>query len=240
MTDRSQMMQSPAYAALSPAGRKVLAAIEREVERGGGVVVIGLADFAKLCACRKAVANGLKQVDVARLCQCRQRGRVHALITSSGFRGWTGIDTDEAEAAAVAGTAAEAAARAVSRSGHSGRRRRCRSCRGTMRGDDRCHAVNPAPIPRKTMTTHQAISQPMTIIPRSTASINGIAWRGSLLRPNLKEDTCASFKHFEYLFPYSCRLCSSSSAVMAYSDRATSRCKPSAHVKSSLSYKASS
>ena len=29
--DRSQMMQSPAYAALSPAGRKVLAAIEHEV-----------------------------------------------------------------------------------------------------------------------------------------------------------------------------------------------------------------
>ena len=39
MADRLQKRGSPAYAALSEAGRKVLAAVEGVVERGGGIAV---------------------------------------------------------------------------------------------------------------------------------------------------------------------------------------------------------
>ena len=45
--DRSQMLTSPGYRALSPAGRKVLAAIESEVERSGGVVTEDIDEEAK-------------------------------------------------------------------------------------------------------------------------------------------------------------------------------------------------
>ena len=62
MVDRDT---SPAYQALSPAGRTVLAAIEREVERGGGVAVLSFNDFMRRCGVsRSACANGLKQVEL--------------------------------------------------------------------------------------------------------------------------------------------------------------------------------
>ena len=46
MTDRDS---SPAYRALSPSGRTVLAFIERQVERGGGVAAISYSDIEFLC-----------------------------------------------------------------------------------------------------------------------------------------------------------------------------------------------
>ena len=39
-SDRSQMLTSPAYAALSPSARKVLALIDSKVAHGGGVAAI--------------------------------------------------------------------------------------------------------------------------------------------------------------------------------------------------------
>ena len=63
MTDRSQMFRSGAYAALSPSARKVLAVIEREAERKGGVVTISRANIAKLCGvARPTTAYALKQL----------------------------------------------------------------------------------------------------------------------------------------------------------------------------------
>ena len=97
MTDRSQMMQSPAYAALSPAGRKVLAAIEREVERGGGVVVISFADFARRCdVSHSAAYSGLKQVALLGFASVETGPRPRRIHTIRLRDNWQGIDADEA------------------------------------------------------------------------------------------------------------------------------------------------
>ena len=97
MTDRSQMMQSPAYAALSPAGRKVLAAIEREVERGGGVVVISFADFARRCdVSHSAAYSGLKQVALLGFASAETGPRPRRIHTIRLRDNWQGIDADEA------------------------------------------------------------------------------------------------------------------------------------------------
>ena len=99
MADRSQMLTSPAYRALSPAGRKVLAAIEREVERCGGVVTVSLADFGKLCGVSKsAVAYGLKQVALLGLVSVEQRGPRQRLMNIFQLAdGWIALDADTAK-----------------------------------------------------------------------------------------------------------------------------------------------
>ena len=43
------MLASPAYAALSPTGRRVLALIEREVTRNGGVAAISYSNIKRSC-----------------------------------------------------------------------------------------------------------------------------------------------------------------------------------------------
>ena len=47
--DRLQMAQSPAYPALSPSGRRVLALIDSKVTHGGGVAVISFSDIERQC-----------------------------------------------------------------------------------------------------------------------------------------------------------------------------------------------
>ena len=47
--DRLQMAQSPAYAALSPSGRRVLALIDSKVTHGGGVAAISFSDIEQQC-----------------------------------------------------------------------------------------------------------------------------------------------------------------------------------------------
>ena len=47
--DRSRMLTSPAYAALSPSGRRVLALIDSKVTHGGGVAAISFSDIERSC-----------------------------------------------------------------------------------------------------------------------------------------------------------------------------------------------
>ena len=47
--DRSQMLTSPAYAALSPSARKVLALIDSKVAHGGGVAAISFSYIERQC-----------------------------------------------------------------------------------------------------------------------------------------------------------------------------------------------
>ena len=48
--DRSRMLTSPAYAALSPSGRRVLALIDSKVTHGGGVAAISFSDIERCVA----------------------------------------------------------------------------------------------------------------------------------------------------------------------------------------------
>lgn len=56
MADRSQMLASPAYAALSSTARRVLQVIEVEVARGNGVAAISFGDSARLCGTARSTA----------------------------------------------------------------------------------------------------------------------------------------------------------------------------------------
>ena len=95
---RLRMLTSPAYQALSPAGRKVLAAIEREVKRVGGVVVIGFADFARRCdVSHSAAYSGLKQVALLGFASVETGPRPRRIHTIRLRDNWQGIDADEAK-----------------------------------------------------------------------------------------------------------------------------------------------
>ena len=99
MVDRSQMLTSPAYQALSPAGRRVLAAIEREVRRGGGVVSISLTEFRKLTGVSQSASlYGLKQMALLGFFSVAQKGpRNRCIITISFADDWRGLDADTAK-----------------------------------------------------------------------------------------------------------------------------------------------
>ena len=56
MADRSQMLTSPAYAALSPSGRRVLALIDSKVTHGGGVAAISFSNIERQCGMSTAPA----------------------------------------------------------------------------------------------------------------------------------------------------------------------------------------
>ena len=58
--DRSQ---SPAYQALTPAARKVLAVIEGKIADGGGVATISLTNLAKLCGVSNSTAFHCTEAD---------------------------------------------------------------------------------------------------------------------------------------------------------------------------------
>jgi hypothetical protein len=63
MTDRSGLVASAAYAAMTRSGRRVLHLIEGEVERGGGTASISLYDFDRRFGCsRRATCFALKQL----------------------------------------------------------------------------------------------------------------------------------------------------------------------------------
>ena len=62
--ERTGVRQSPAYLAMTPAGRRVLDFIEREVERGGDNVPISLTTFTSDGGmCRAAARYGIKQCE---------------------------------------------------------------------------------------------------------------------------------------------------------------------------------
>ena len=68
MTDRSGVVASAAYAAMTRSGRRVLHLIEGEVERGGGTASISLYDFDRRFGCsRRATCFALKQLALLRL-----------------------------------------------------------------------------------------------------------------------------------------------------------------------------
>ena len=101
--DRDKLA-SAAYAALSPAGRKVLAAIEREVKRVGGVVVIGFADFARRCdVSHSAAYSGLKQVVLLGFASVETGPRPRRIHTIR-LRELAGHRRGRGQAAALAGT----------------------------------------------------------------------------------------------------------------------------------------
>ena len=64
MADRSEVLQSAAYAALSLGGKRVLHVIEEEVAAHGNGVVIPLDEFMARGMCRTAAQFGIRQ------CEC--------------------------------------------------------------------------------------------------------------------------------------------------------------------------
>ena len=126
--DRSQ---SPAYQALTPAARKVLAMIGGKIADGGGVATISLTNLAKLCgvsnstaflAQRQIVALGF--VSIAPGPRPRDSYRL--------ADGWRAHDAVEAmRLRKVARTSKPRTPKPVK---PRTKRRRCRVCRGTMRG----------------------------------------------------------------------------------------------------------
>jgi hypothetical protein len=102
MADRSQMLTPPAYRALSPAGRKVLAAIEREVERCSGVVTVSLLTSGS-CGVSKSASPMAEAGRVAWFGQRRAAGPRQRLMNI--FRLDAGSPDADTAAAAVAGTA---------------------------------------------------------------------------------------------------------------------------------------
>ena len=84
---------SPAYAALTPAGKRVLRVIECEVERGGGTAAISRTDFQRSGISHSAAGFGVKQVALlgfARI-ELPQRINVFRLIDD-----WQSFDADTA------------------------------------------------------------------------------------------------------------------------------------------------
>ena len=61
--DRSAVLQSPAYAALTPSGKRCLHLIEDEVERCGGVAAIPRPVFMARRISKKSVSFGIKQCE---------------------------------------------------------------------------------------------------------------------------------------------------------------------------------
>ena len=61
--DRSAVLQSPAYAALTPSGKRCLHLIEDEVERCGGAARIPRKGFMAVGISKAAVSFGIKQCE---------------------------------------------------------------------------------------------------------------------------------------------------------------------------------
>jgi len=86
---------SPAYAALSPAGRRCLRVIEAEIARCGGEASISRAAFERSGISRIAAARGLKQIVHLGFVEVGQGSRRISIFRLSGR--WQAIDgADEA------------------------------------------------------------------------------------------------------------------------------------------------
>ena len=92
--DRSAVLQSPAYAALTPSGKRCLHLIEDEVARSGGAARIPRKGFMAVGISKAAVSFGIKQ--------CERLGFVNVTV---GLRhanvfvlldDWRSLDADEA------------------------------------------------------------------------------------------------------------------------------------------------
>ena len=68
MADRTLMLQSPAYAALKPSGRRALHVIEDALSRHGDGVAVSLYQLLALGLCRTAARYGIASVWVSSYC----------------------------------------------------------------------------------------------------------------------------------------------------------------------------
>ena len=98
MADRLQKRESAAFAALSPAGRAVLTAVEREIARGGGVAVMDFNSIVRRAdMSRGATANGLKQIEMLGFASIDMGPSPRFIRTMKLSDRWQHIDADEAE-----------------------------------------------------------------------------------------------------------------------------------------------
>lgn len=98
MADRLQKRESAAFAALSPAGRAVLTAVEREIARGGGVAVMDFNSIVRRTdMSRGATANGLKQIEMLGFASIDMGPSPRFIRTMKLSDRWQHIDADEAE-----------------------------------------------------------------------------------------------------------------------------------------------
>jgi hypothetical protein len=99
--DRALMSKSPAYQVLTEAGRRVLDAVEGEVERNGPTV-IRIERLAKLTGMSKGAAFvGGKQITMLGFFSVTQGPRPHRLNTFRFSDAWQSINMDEAERLAL-------------------------------------------------------------------------------------------------------------------------------------------
>ena len=92
--DRSEVLQSAAYAALKPSGKGALHVIEDALSRSGDGVAISLNQFLALGLCRTAARYGVKQCERVGLVTVNTGpGRVHVFMMADG---WKSISADEA------------------------------------------------------------------------------------------------------------------------------------------------
>ena len=96
MTDRSGVVASAAYAAMTRSGRRVLHLIEGEVERGGGTASISLDDFDRRFGCsRRSTCFALKQLALLRLHHHRHGTAPRQDVPL--YDGWRAVTADEAK-----------------------------------------------------------------------------------------------------------------------------------------------
>jgi len=95
MTDRSGVVASAAYAAMTRSGRRVLHLIEGEVERGGGTASISLDDFDRRFGCsRRSTRFALKQIALCGFITIGMGPR--RIKTFRLYDGWRAVTADEA------------------------------------------------------------------------------------------------------------------------------------------------
>ena len=100
--DRLQKRGSPAFEALSPAGRAVLTAVENEIARGGGVAVMDFNSIVRRAdMSRGATANGLKQIEMLGFASIDMGPSPRFIRTMKLSDRWQRIDADEAERLAL-------------------------------------------------------------------------------------------------------------------------------------------
>ena len=91
MADRSQMLTSPAYAALSPSGRRVLALIDSKVTHGGGVAAISFSNIERQCGMSTApAASHCGQVRLLGFVSV-ERGPVRAAVSTASGSAMSGV-----------------------------------------------------------------------------------------------------------------------------------------------------
>jgi len=92
--DRSEVLQSAAYAALKPSGKRALHVIEDALSRSGDGVAISLNQFLALGLCPTAARYGVKQCERVGLVTVNTGPRrVHVFMMADG---WKSISADEA------------------------------------------------------------------------------------------------------------------------------------------------